>query len=135
MSSVPPRASRSLWASPPHVALALLLLWLAFALAVVGAARTSITIDESGHISFGYSVVDTGEWRMLEQHPPLIHELATWPLLLIPNLTPARDAPGWAESDVFRLARFVVRYRPIDRVVFPVRVPVALLSALLGAFV
>jgi len=135
MSSAPLRASRFLWASPPRVALALLLLWLAFTLAVVGAARASITIDESGHIGFGYSVVDTGEWRMLEQHPPLIHELATWPLLLIPDLAPARDAPGWAESDVFRLARFVVRYRPIDRVVFPVRVPVALLSALLAAFV
>jgi hypothetical protein len=129
------RAPKSLWASPPRVALALLLLWLAFALAVVGAARTSITIDESFHIGVGYSVLDTGEWRMLEQHPPLIYELATWPLLLIPDLTPARDMPGWAESDVLRLARFVVRYRPIDRVVFPVRVPVALLSALLGAFV
>ncbi len=135
MNSALPRSSRSLWANPARAALALLLLWLAFVLAVIGAARTSITIDESGHIGFGYSVLDTGEWRMLEQHPPLIHEFATWPLLLIPDLTPARDAPGWAESDVFRLARFVVRYRPIDRIVFPVRVPVALLSVLLGAFV
>lgn len=111
------------------------LLWLAFSLTVIGASRTSITVDESFHIGIGYSVLDTGDYRMLEQHPPLIHELSAWPLLLIPDLTRAREAPGWAESHPFRLGRFLARYRPIDRVVFPTRVPVALLSVLLGTFV
>ncbi len=118
-----------------HTLAAALLVGVAFGLAVIGASRTSITTDEGLHIVFGYSVLDSGDWRMLEQHPPLVHELSTWPLLLVPDLPHVRDMPGWAESDRLKVARSLTRYRPLDRVVFPVRVPVALLSALLGAFV
>ena len=123
--------------------LVLLLLGVIFAQTSGSAARTSLTIDEGLHITSGYTMLRTGDFRLVEEHPPLVKELVALPLLLVPGLPDPTTLPGW-ESDVtvldsVRLVRaaqaLIYPYRPIDRLVFAARLPVALLTVLLGAVV
>jgi len=123
------------------VAVALLLIL--FAQVAFTAARTSLTIDEGLHITSGYSILRTGDYRLVEEHPPLVKMLAALPLLLVDDLPDVQTLPGW-QSDVsvldsVRLVRaaqaLIYAYRPIDRLVFAARMPVALLTVLLGTLV
>src|SRR5512137_99231 len=62
--------------------IAVLLLGLLFLQTAGSAVRTSLTTDEGLHITSGYSIWRTGDYRLIEEHPPLIKMLATLPLLL-----------------------------------------------------
>ncbi len=123
--------------------IAVILLWALFAQATGAAARTSLTIDEGLHIASGYTVLRTGDFRLLEEHPPLVKMLAALPLLFVNDLPNPTTLPGWqpdpGQSDTVRLVQLmqalVHPYRPIDRLVFAARVPIALLAVLLGAAV
>jgi 4-amino-4-deoxy-L-arabinose transferase-like glycosyltransferase len=120
---------------------AVLLLWLIFAQAALAAARTSITIDEGLHITSGYSILRTGDYRLIEEHPPLVKLIMALPLLPVPDLPDVRTLPGWQADvsvlDSVRLVRaaqkLIYPYQPIDRLVFAARIPIALLAVLLGA--
>ena len=121
--------------------LALALLLLLFTQTALGINRTSLTIDEGLHITSGYSILRTGDYRLIEEHPPLIKFIAAWPLLLVPDLPDPTGLPGWemdvATTDSLRLVRvseeLIYDYQPLDRLVFSARLPVALLALLLGA--
>ena len=129
----------------PRLALwiAVFLLWLLFTQTALAAARTSLTVDEGLHITSGYSIWRTGDYRLIEEHPPLIKLLASLPLLLVPDLPDPKTLPDWEPqpgvSDTVQLVRVMKHwlqpYRPFDRVVFAARVPIMLLSLLLGAVV
>jgi len=115
---------------------AVLLLWVLFAQSVASAPRLSITTDEGLHITSGYSYLRTGDLRLIEEHPPLVKALETWPLLLLPDLGSPAETTGWEQSNLNRVTKFfLLRYRPFDRLLFSARVPVMLMSLLLGAFV
>ena len=121
----------------------MLLLWLLFVQTAGSAVRTSLTTDEGLHITSGYSIWRTGDYRLIEEQPPLIKLLATLPLLLVPDLPDPKTLPDWEPeagvSDTVQLVRVMKHwlqpYRPFDRVVFAARVPIMLLSLLLGAVV
>jgi len=121
----------------------LALLWAIFAQASGSAARTSLTIDEGLHITSGYTILRSGDFRLVEEHPPLVKVLEALPLLAVPGLPDPTTLPGWesdvAVTDSVRLVRatqaLIYPYQPIDRLVFAARVPVALLAVLLGAVV
>lgn len=121
--------------------MAVALLWLLFAQAVPAINRTSLTIDEGLHITSGYSILRTGDYRLIEEHPPLVKFVAAWPLLLLPDLPDPAGLPGWelevAITDSLRLVQvtreLIYDYQPLDRLVFAARLPVALLALLLGA--
>ena len=124
--------------------LVLALLCIVFAQAVGSAARTSITIDEGLHITSGYAILRTGDFRLVEEHPPLVKALAALPLLSVPDLSDPRSLPPWDEAakptteslPLLRMTQqWLYPYQPIDRLVFAARVPVALLAVLLGAIV
>ena len=123
--------------------LVLALLCAICAQAAGSAARTSITIDEGLHITSGYAILRTGDFRLVEEHPPLVKLLEALPLLALPDLPDPSTLPGWesdiAVTDSVRLVRatqaLIYPYQPIDRPVFAARVPVALLAVLLGAVV
>ena len=66
--------------------LAIALLLLFFVQTASAINRTSLTIDEGLHITSGYSILRTGDYRLVEEHPPLVKLMATWPLLLVPDL-------------------------------------------------
>lgn len=123
--------------------LALALLCLIFGQAAGSAARTSITIDEGLHVTSGYTIWRTGDFRLVEEHPPLVKLLEALPLLLVPDLRDPATLTGWesdvAVTDSVRLVRatqeLIYPYEPIDRLVFAARTPTALLAVLLGALV
>jgi len=135
-------ASHKTWA--PLNLLVLALLCVIFAQAVGSAARTSLTIDEGLHITSGYTILRTGDFRLVEEHPPLVKVLVALPLLSVPDLSDLRSLPPWGEAaqpttESLPLLRMTQQwfypYQPIDRLVVPSRAMVALLAVLLGAVV
>ncbi len=116
---------------------ALLLLWVFFAQVALAARETSITLDEPLHIASGYACLVTGDYRLVEEHPPLLKMLQAAPLLLAtPRLPDLRTVPGWDEGDLITVAQHaVVPYRPIDPLVIAARVPTMLVGVLLGALI
>ncbi|MFL7793213.1 MAG: hypothetical protein AB8I69_13805, partial [Anaerolineae bacterium] len=48
-----------------------------------GILGQSPTFDEQYHLSAGYDFLQTGKVGWLPEHPPLIWQLATLPLLLL----------------------------------------------------
>ncbi len=116
-------------------AIALLLL---FFMQVSFAARTtSITLDEPLHIASGYACLTTGDFRLVEEHPPLLKMWQAAPLLLAdPPLPDPRGAPGWDTGNLIEFAQHtVVPYRPIEPLLFAARVPTMLVGVLLGALI
>jgi hypothetical protein len=127
---------------PKSVQLLLLALLCAICAQAAGAAsRTSVTVDEGLHITSGYTILRTGDFRLVEEHPPLLKILMALPLLPVRDLPDSTSLPGWksdiAVTDSVRLVRatqsLIYPYRPIDRLVFAARFPVVLLAVLLGA--
>ena len=123
---------------------ALALLCLMFAQGVGSAVRTSITVDEGLHIASGYTIWRSGDYRLVEEHPPLVKLLEALPLLPVPDLPDPRTLPAWDEAaaptaeslPLLHMAQqLIYPYRPIDRLVVAARIPSALLAALLGAVV
>ena len=116
---------------------AALLLWLFFAQVALEARETSITLDEPLHIASGYACLLTGDYRLVEEHPPLLKMLQAAPLLLAqPPLQDPRTSSGWEGADLIAVAReIVIAYRPVDALVFAARVPTMLIGVLLGAVI
>ncbi|HEY89075.1 MAG TPA: phospholipid carrier-dependent glycosyltransferase, partial [Thermoflexia bacterium] len=117
--------------------LILTLLWILFAQIALATQHTSITLDEPLHITSGYACLLTGDYRLVEEHPPLLKMLQAAPLLLAdPPLPDPRTVPGWDEANLIEAAQHVVvPYRPIEPLVFAARVPTMLIAILLAALV
>lgn len=107
-----------------------------FTQVVLAAQHTSITIDEPLHITSGYACLITGDYRLVEEHPPLLKMLQAAPLLLAnPRLPDPRSVPGWEEGNLITATEHVViPYRPIEPLAFAARVPTLLVAILLAAF-
>jgi hypothetical protein len=103
--------------------------------------QKSATSDEVAHIPAGYTYVKLGDFRMNPEHPPLIKALAAIPLLFLPVKMDVND-PLWSVADPsdYRWIRnewefgpkFLYAWNDADRLVFWSRIPVVLLSLLLG---
>ncbi len=112
----------------------LILILLAFFLQSTLTIRdTSITLDEPLHIASGYASLFTGDYRLVEEHPPLIKMLQAAPLLLAqPALADPRTLPGWEDSNLITIAQNqVVPYPSIDQLTFATRIPTLLIAMLL----
>ncbi len=124
--------------------LAAFLLVILWALALFAARSTSMVIDEGMHLASGYSILRTGDYRLVEEHPPLAKLWASLPLLFVPDLPDPRQLPAW-EATLRDLTESVplltvaqqtiTSYQPVDRLIFPARAMTALLGLLLGATV
>jgi O-antigen ligase len=118
-----------------YIIAAALLLGVLFAQAMTSIPRLSITFDEDLHISTGYSILRTGDTRLVEDHPPLIGLWMSWPLLLSPDVPDPEDVPSWPQGDRRLFVRNELWWNlPIDQWVVPPRIPIAWLALLLGAF-
>ena len=121
-----------------------ILLSLVYWLQVLVAGRaTSMVIDEGLHLASGYTILRTGDYRMIEEHPPLVKIWAALPILFIPDIPSPQGIPEWEEAlydpseslPLIQTAqKLITSYQPIDRLVFPSRVMVSLIGLLLGAF-
>ncbi|MEK6961097.1 MAG: glycosyltransferase family 39 protein [Nanoarchaeota archaeon] len=106
------------------------------AIALTAMATTSLTNDEIAHIPAGYTYLKTGDYRMNVEHPPLIKLIAGAALLpLEPKLNITHPAwaarKEWIWGDRF----FFLWNHNSDQLLFWARSPIALIGALLIAFV
>jgi hypothetical protein len=122
----------------------LLLLLGSWWLSLWAARATSMTIDEGLHITSGYTMLRTGDYRLVEEHPPLVKIWIALPFLGVSDLPDPTSFAPWAEAatptteslPLLRLTQqWFYPYQPIDRLVIPARAMSALLNILLGAIV
>ena len=106
------------------------------ALAVTSLYGKSPTVDEIYHLASGYSYLATGQFELAIDHPPLVKMLAAAPLLLM-DLAPAAQTPGWSERDRPKFeGEFAYHNRaPLRRMLFFARLPIVALGVALGAVV
>ena len=91
------------------------------------------TIDEGVHLTAGVSYWLTGDYRLNEEHPPLVKLLAALPVLLAkPNIN--FSSPSWENGDQWAFAREFLyeQGNDADRLLFLGRLPMLLVSAGLG---
>ena len=101
-------------------------------------------VDEGMHLASGYTILRTGDYRMVEEHPPFVKLWTALPLLFVPDLSDPRKLPAWEEAPnrpdeslaLLSVAREVITsYRPVDCLIFPARAMAGLLALILGAVV
>jgi hypothetical protein len=113
------------------------LLSLMFLLAFFSMKDDSLTMDESAHIPAGYSYLTQKDYRLNPEHPPLIKDLAAFPLLFL-NLNFPKDHPSWTEG-VNQQWWFGNQFlyqsgNNPDQIIFWARIPMILLLIFLGWF-
>lgn len=58
----------------------------------------TFTYDETAHIGAGYSYLTQRDMRLNPEHPPLIKNLAAFPLVFL-NLNFPNDSPNWIQNE------------------------------------
>jgi len=115
--------------------ISLLLFLLAFQ-CVMSMKQKSPTSDETPHLAAGYSYWKTGSFRMNPEHPPLIKLLAGIPLLFMKLDFPSH-LPSWEQGEEWSFGeQFIYNNRvPAEKIIFAGRIPIVILSILLGLLV
>ena len=106
-------------------------------LCVHGMLRKSATFDEMVYVASGYSYLETGDFRMHREAPPLIPTLSGIALEALGAFVPigfSTDGPDWEEAREYAFAR---RFFHEDNsrgflMLTAARVPIVLLGVLLG---
>ena len=128
--------SQSFWRQY-RVVLVVLLLGLMVIQVAFSIAQSSATFDESNHITRGYVILRTGDWRLSLAHPPLINLLSALPLLHMPRLELPLHLASWHHPEIWNFAhQFVWRGTGDPGLMINWgRVPILVLSVLLGLLV
>lgn len=109
---------------------------------ILNANNDSATFDEIAHIPAGYSYVSQHDTRLNPEHPPLIKDLAGLPLLFMHlNFDTTQpfwtgDLPGVWDEGQWAAGRHLLYEagNNADQIIFWSRLPIVLLSILLGLF-
>ena len=117
------------------------LLLIMFLLAIFSIAEDSFTFDETTHTAAGYSYLTQKDMRLNPEHPPLLKDLATIPLLFL-NLNFPKDRPSWIQAEPPQWwAQFDFAFQFLyhsdnnpDQILFWSRMPMILLLIFLGWF-
>lgn len=115
----------------------LILLSFFFILVFFSVNSKSPICDESGHhIGVGYSYLKTHDFRMNPSSPPLLRLIMAAPLLPLDLKLPL-DNPSWEtiNSTQFNYQFLYVYNFDADKIVFFARLPMLLLSIILGYFI
>lgn len=125
-------------------------------LSLVVSRQESTTMDEKAHIPAGYSYVEYQDMRINPEHPPLLKDLAGLPLLFLtpapsmPKTNPLWESGDWLDSSKFPegpartwgLAQWAFGDQILhengndaNAITFWARVPLTLVSLLLGFFI
>jgi len=121
--------------------IAIFLLFLMFLMAFLSILDDSLTFDETAHIAAGYSYLTQKDMRLNPEHPPLIKDLAAFPLLFL-NLNFPKDHPSWIQKDnsvwwqQFEFASQFLYHsgNNPDQILLCSRIPMILLLIFLGWF-
>ena len=115
------------------------LLAIFFIQAVVSMSQKTPTADEAAHhIGVGYSFLKTGDFRLNSTGPPLMEELAAFPLLFMNDLKLPLDHSSWdriqrTEFDWQFL--YVDNKNKVNSIVFWSSIPIVLTGVFLGFLV
>ena len=119
--------------------LAFCLLLLMFLMALFSMAGDSLTMDEQSHLPAGYSYLTQKDMRINPEHPPLIKDLAAFPLLFIKGINFPSETPGWKDEVngqwTYGSAFLFSSGNPADEMIFWGRLPMILMLMLLGLFI
>ncbi|NOY77825.1 MAG: phospholipid carrier-dependent glycosyltransferase, partial [Calditrichaeota bacterium] len=94
----------------------------------------SATFDEIGHVAAGYSFLKYNDYRLYDVDPPLMRQIAAFPLLFMKLNFPIHSE-GWKEKkeiDVGYDFFYKINGRKADKILFLARLPVVFISLLLG---
>ena len=119
-----------------------ILLFLMFLMAIFSIADDSFTFDEATHVTAGYSYLTQKDYRLNPEHPPLIKDLAAFPLLFL-NLNFPKNHPSWTQEEnpvwwqQFELANQFLYHsgNNPDQILFWSRLSMILLLIFLGWFI
>ena len=121
--------------------LASLLLLVIFILTFFTLRDDTFTFDETAHIGAGFSYLTQKDYRLNPEHPPLIKDLAAFPLLFL-NLNFPKDhhswiqetpPPWWAQFDFATQFLYKSGNNP-DKILFWSRLPMIFVLIFLGWF-
>jgi len=120
-------------------AIAGILLLAMFLMAVFSMKDDSATMDEVAHLPAGYSYLTQKDMRLNPEHPPLIKDLAAFPLLFIKGINFPSDIKDWKE-DINGQWGFGYYFlykagNPTDQMIFWSRIPMVLILILLGFYI
>jgi 4-amino-4-deoxy-L-arabinose transferase-like glycosyltransferase len=126
-------------ANLPGVLYAIVLLFVMFALMVYGSRQISYTSDEPAHVAVGYAHLARGKaafWVLPQHgHPPLLNVLEAALLYVENSRIPLEQLDGWGMWLTDYVRAFTAYLVPIERIEIITRLPIILLTVLLGATV
>ena len=146
VQSIRAKEPRPVAAAPIHLISSALTL-LAFAclfltLQVYTARAQSATWDEPGHITAGYAILTSGDYRLDIEHPPLLRMWMALPLMFMEGIRPDLPAidPARPETVAFTGPfeaghTFLYEHNDADAILFRARLMVMMLGLLLGLLV
>ncbi|GAI57384.1 unnamed protein product, partial [marine sediment metagenome] len=96
-------------------------------------------MDEVAHLPAGYSYLTQKDMRLNPEHPPLIKDLAAFPLLFIKGINFPSEIKDWKE-DINGQWGFGYYFlygagNPADIMIFWGRIPMVLILILLGFYI
>ena len=119
--------------------IAVLLLVFMFTVAVLSMKDDSATMDELAHLPAGYSYLTQKDMRLNPEHPPLLKDLAAFPLLFIKGIKFPSEIKAWQEDIngqwVFGNHFLYKAGNPADLMIFWGRIPMILILILLGFYI
>lgn len=115
------------------------LLSLFFGLSLFLARSESAIYDERAHIPAAFTYVDRGDMRLNPEHPPILKDLAGFPLLFLHASFPY-DAQEWANSGIEGQWTLGTKFlyqsgNDADSIIFWARLPIILIAVFLGWFI
>lgn len=115
---------------------AALLLIIMFSLSIFSMLGDSGTTDEVAHIPAGYTYVKYHDFRLNPEHPPLQKAISGIPLLFL-DVTFPTEHIAWQEANQWESGwKFIYHDdNSADQILFWARLPILLLSILLGYYV
>lgn len=123
--------------------LVVIMLGFMLVVSILNAKNDSAIFDETAHIGAAYSYVTQGEIRLNPEHPPLIKDLAGIPLAFM-NLNFDTTKPFWTgelekkwDEGQWAAGRHLLyeNGNDADQIIFWSRIPIILISLLLGFFI
>ena len=114
-----------------HRFIVALLLLAIFFQSVLSMRLKTTTFDEPRHVLSGYSYLKKGDFSLNWENPPLINVIAAAPLLFLQPKIPAH----FQEKYSFMHEFLYEINNNADQIIFWTRIPIVLLSLLLGFFV
>ncbi|MFH1462448.1 MAG: glycosyltransferase family 39 protein [bacterium] len=118
---------------------AVCLLVFLFLISISSLKDESLTMDELAHLPAGYSYLTQQDMRLNPEHPPLLKDLAAFPLLFIKDINFPSEIKAW-QTDAngqWDFGRYFLYQagNPAEKIIFWGRFPMILILILLGFYV